>query len=296
MTFAPLVITINNTPDNQDYVQLASMKQGPSVPDNVILYGLQTPLLDFRPMDLVLDLDYKAYGPAFHFNTFHDKLVVLGPEELSASSGFLKRQDDHGFRQRFQVRPGDMPWYCFWNHTYIEGYIYSQDNSSAASYTAFPSQAPASTPGPTSFNTAAIAAATVAAAASSAAQTSSTVAAATPTPPTRRDSATDPGAPARMAPYPRIVKIEERRLPNSPQPYCQQMLLLDNGQITTTSNGNDGPIRIMLQEQAPSYEEYFAAQPSQSASADSKRQIDLVQDLQKRSDPPDACHCQWMFK
>lgn len=296
MTFAPLVITINDTSESEDCLQVASMKQGPSVPDKVILYGLQTPLLDFKPLGLVQDLDYRAYGPAFHFNTFYDKLVVLRPEELSLGSGFLKRQDDKGFRQRFQVKPGDMPWYCFWNHTYIEGYIYAQDNSSAASFTALPSQTPSSSPGPISTDTAAIGAATIAAAASSVSQTSSMVAPATPTAAVRRDSASDPAAPARMAPYPRIVKIEERRLPDSPQPYCQQMLLLDNGDITFPPNGKDSPDRIWLQEQDPSYEDYRAAQPSQTASVGSKYKREAALEMMKRSDPPDACHCQWMFK
>jgi hypothetical protein len=90
-----------------------------------------------------------------------------------------------------------------------------------------------------------------------------------------------------MSPYPRIVKIEERRLSDSPQPYCKQMLLLDNGEITTAPIPN----QIWLQETDPSYEEYFASDRSTTTGRKGKRL-----ENQRRSDPPDACHCQWMFR
>ncbi|KAH9877383.1 hypothetical protein IAQ61_002749 [Plenodomus lingam] len=293
MTFAPLVLTINDTSEIPGCQQFASMKQGSSIPSDVILYGLQTPQLEQEFMDLVVDLDYKAYGPAFHFKTRYDKLVILRPEELSGSQDLTTRRSESVFRQHFIVRPGDMPWYCFWNETYIEGYIYATDNSSAASYTIFPSQSSTS-PTPTSSDSIAINAASAATmtSGSSTHPTPSTGATPTAAPPVRRDasSSSDPAAPPRMFPYPRIVKIEERRVPNSPPPYCQRMLLLDNGIMTTAPNGPNGPLRIMLQEQDPTYEEYIAA----SEDAHSKRDA-LPEDIHPRSDPSSACHCQWMF-
>jgi hypothetical protein len=290
MTFAPLVVTINNTLTSEGPRQLVSMKSGTSMPDGAILYGLQTPDLSLQPLQLVLDLDYKAYGPAYHFFARYDKVVVLRPDELSLSSGIKKRQDDKNFRQRFQVRPGDLPWYCFWNRTYIEGYIYVEDNSTAAaSFTGFPTQAPSGSPS-ASYDVAGFLAA-----ASTAAPTTGTVpsipsgAAATPSPIARRDTQSDAAAPPRMPPYPRIVKIEERRLPDSPPPYCQQMILLDNGRIAPATTGV-GPKKILLQEVDPTYDEYFAAQATPTSNT--KRDMDL----RGRSDPSDACHCQWMFK
>ncbi|KAH9871840.1 hypothetical protein J1614_006098 [Plenodomus biglobosus] len=294
MTFAPLVLTVNDTSEIPGCEQFASMKQGSSVPGDAILYGLQTPELDTEFMDLVIDLDYKAYGPAFHFKTRYDKLVILRQEELSVSQGLTKkRQDESGFRQRFIVRPGDMPWYCFWNETYIEGYIYTTDNSSAASYTALPSPSLGS-PTPTLLNSAIVNAETAATATSGSSSypTPSIEATQTAVPAARRDanSGSDPAAPPRMFPYPRIVKIEERRVPHSPQPYCQQMLLLDNGRMTTAPNGNNGPLRVWLQEQDPTYEEYIAA----SQDNDRKR-TGRADHIVRRSDPSSACHCQWMF-
>jgi hypothetical protein len=266
------------------------MKSGASLPDNTILYGLQTPDLALQRMQLVLDLDYKAYGPAYHFQAHYDKLVVLRPEELGPGSGLNKRQDDKNFRQRFQVRPGDLPWYCFWNHTYIEGYIYVEDNSTAASYTTFPTQVPSGSSS-ASLNIAAFpATASTAPPVTGTFPTIPAGVAVTPSPVARRDTQSDAAAPPRMPPYPRIVKIEERRLPNSPQPYCQQMILLDNGKIAPATNGNDGPKKIWLQEVDPTYDDYYAAQAT--STGNTKRDADL----RGRSDPNDACHCQWMFK
>ena len=306
MTFAPLVVTINTTSDGNGSEQVASIKQGSAVPDGIILYGLQTPFLEFEPMELVLDLDLQAYGPAFHFSANYNKLVILQPDQLSASSGFAKR-DETGSRQRFQVEAGDYPWYCFWNNTYIEGYIYAEDNSSAASVTALPTQLATKSLGPTSLTSSASGDVTAAAATvSSSAQTSNTQAAqtaqaaqpaATAASAARRDATTDPADSPRMQSYPRIVKIEERRLPNSPQPYCQQMFLLDNGQITIAPNGDDGPIRVLLDEQDPTFDEYLSVQPTQTADvqvANNKR--GTARQKQRRSDPSNACHCQWMFK
>lgn len=293
MTFAPLILTINNTGVDSDgnTQQRASTREGSLVPGGVIQYGAQTPQLDLEALQLVRDLDYKNYGPAYHFSARYDKIVVLRPEELSAGSALRKRQltDDMPSRQRFTVQPGDYPWYCYWNRTYIEGYIYAEDNSTAASFAALPTMWPTNTPSSTVPDTATFAAATppptgttttFPTAAAEVVPTSSSVA--------RRDAAADAAASSsRIPPYPRIVKIEERRLPDSPQPYCQRMVLLDNGKIAPAPNGNDPAVALWLQEQDPSYAEYFS---TTTAAADSKR------DIERRSDPADSCHCQWMFK
>jgi hypothetical protein len=304
MTFAPLVLTINDTTVGGKSIQVASMGRGPSVPNGAILYGLQTPMLDLKPMELVLDLDYKAYGPAYHFSARYDKLVVLPPEELNFGSGLTKRQPEK-YRQRFEVKPGDAPWFCYWNHTYIEGYIYSEDNSTAASLTSFPTQWPTAT---SSIPQTAVVVAVATAAAASTTSGPQTMAfppatvvqpmsPSSPSPIVARDAASDDSSPLRMPPYPRIVKIEERRLPDSPQPYCQQMVLLDNGEITSAPSPNDSPIRIWLQETDPSYEEYFARPtPTETSTADRRDKRQLSVQHERRSDPPDACHCQWMFK
>ena len=292
MTFAPIILTINNTGVDSDgnTQQKVSIRGGASL-DGVIQYGVQTPQLDLEPMQLVMDLDYKNYGPAYHFSARYDKIVVLRPEELTAGSFLKKRQttDDMSSRQRFTVQPGDYPWYCYWNHTYIEGYVYAEDNSTAASFTALPTMWPTNSPSSTTSDTTTFAAATPAP--TSTTTTLSTAAAEivpTSSSVVRREATADAAASSpRIPPYPRIVKIEERRLPNSPQPYCQRMVLLENGNIAPAPNGNDPAVALWLQEQDPSYEEYFSVM---TATTQSKR------DVERRSDPSDSCHCQWMFK
>lgn len=297
MTFAPLIISVNETVVDGQTIQVASMSGGPAVSKNTILYGLQTPVLDTKPLDLVLDLDYRAYGPAYHFSARYDKLVILPPEQLNLGSAVTPQGQDSKYRQRFEVKPGDYPWYCYWNDTYIEGYIYAQDNSTAASITSFPTQWP--TASASTLATIAVDPTTVTA------TTTDTVSvdiveSATPTATASlarknpRDSSSDNSSP-RMPPYPRTVKIEERRLPNSPQPYCQQMVLLDNGQIATAPGPNDSPTRIWLQESDPTYEEYLAAQPSSTDTPHNKDKRQSPSQMQRRADPTDACHCQWMF-
>lgn len=293
MTFAPLIITINTTglDSNGNQQQRASTRGGNGIPDGIIQYGAQTPQLDLEPMQLVRDLDFQSLGPAYHFSARYDKLVVLRPEELTAGSSLKRRQltDDLPSRQRFTVQPGDYPWFCYWNQTYIEGYIYAEDNSTAATFAALPTMYSTNLPTSTTSDSAAVVAATLAP--TTTPQTFPTAAAVvipTPTSVARRDAAADAAASSsRIPPYPRIVKIEERRLPDSPQPYCQRMVLLDNGMIAPAPNGNDPAVALWLQEQDPRYSEYF---PAASATAQSKR------DVERRSDPSDSCHCQWMFK
>jgi hypothetical protein len=262
---------------------MASLAALPT-PDGVIQYGLQPPALTVRPMQLVLDLDYKMYGPAYHFSAMYDKVVVLSAEEFTAGSSSNKRSgggDQPPFRHRFQVMPGENPWFCVWNATYIEGYVYVADNSSAAAFpTAWPSNAyAASIPVETSTPT----------------PTSSAAAGITQraTSPQRRGDDDFPKYP----PYPRIVKVEERRLPGSPQPYCQKMQLLDNGQLTVVTSNNGKPVTVFLQEQDPEMQDFLptSAEEAASSSTNATERKRHAQALQKRTDPTDACHCQWMF-
>jgi len=272
MIFAPLVLTVNTNLSRAPTASLAASVKA----DGVIQYGLQPPQVNVEPMQLVLDLDYKMYGPAFHFAAMYDKIVVLRPDDFAAGSNLQKRQGDKpGFRHRFQVLPGENPWFCIWNQTYIEGYIYVEDNSTAAP---FPTAWPTNDMGPTSTT-----------------ETISPTSVSTPSPsntsqPRRRGDNDIPRLPL----YPRIVKVEERRLPGAPQPYCQKMLLLENGKMTPALTSNGNIITIALQEQDPDLDAFLGRNgpPHQLSNTTNRRR----QAAQKRTDPTGACHCQWMFQ
>lgn len=272
--------TTNNDPTLQEDFLIQAGIEAFVAPDGNVQYGLQSPKLqDNVTMQLVTDLDYKGYGPAWHFSARYDKLVVLSPDEFAAGASLKKRQDDKPFRHRFQVQPGDNPWFCYWNLTYIEGYIYAQDNSTAATMTNFPTPNPSDPFGPMQTPPP---------------ETGTAVTTSTPTPtspPNRKRQGGPPPFP-RLPPYPRIVKIEERRIPGAPQPYCQKMQLLDNGQMAQATSDNGSPIMVPLQEQDPSLAEYGGPPPPDPSEASERRR----RALRKRRDPSDACHCQWMFQ
>ncbi|KAF2445169.1 hypothetical protein P171DRAFT_290541 [Karstenula rhodostoma CBS 690.94] len=283
MSFAPLQVLVNSTTDSYQ-VSLQTWV----APDGSIQYGLQPPVVPPSTLQLVSDLDYRGYGPAWHFSGRYDKVVVLQPDEFAAGANIRKRDDDPdkpSFRHRFQVMPGDNPWYCIWNSTYIEGYIYVTDNSTAASMTNLP------TPNPSDpFNGMMTPTATVAV---SFLETS--LPSTTPPPTKRTPQQPDNGSNFRFPfPYPRIVKIEERRLPGAPQPYCQKMQLLDNGRITPASGSNGGNVIVWLQESDPAIREFSGALSSPPSSSTENTKARRQQG--RRSDPSDACHCQWMFQ
>ncbi|KAJ4349804.1 uncharacterized protein N0V89_008423 [Didymosphaeria variabile] len=259
-------------------------------PDGSIQYGLQPPVVPPSTLQLVTDLDYRGYGPAWHFSGRYDKVVVLQPDEFAAGNGLRKRDDDPNkpsFRHRFQVMPGDNPWYCVWNSTYIEGYIYVTDNSTAATMTNYPTPNP-SDPFPEMMTP-------TATVSTSSAENSS--ASTTPPPTKRTPQQRDDGSNFRFPfPYPRIVKIEERRLPGAPQPYCQKMQLLDNGQIAPASGSNGGNVIVWLQEADPRIDEFFGAPSGPPPAPSSTQKAKTRRQQEKRTDPSDACHCQWMFQ
>ncbi|KAF2660484.1 hypothetical protein K491DRAFT_588934 [Lophiostoma macrostomum CBS 122681] len=291
MTFAPLKLVIDNTTSNPDTLPHATLESFPS-PDGTVPYGQQPPGvgdLNTEKLELVLDLDYPSYGPAWHFVAKYDKLVILRPEEFSAGSGLRKRDngDDKPFTHRFQVAAGETPWYCYWNQTYIEAYIYVNQDSSAASMGPYPtsgsnSYAVTTMPTPTS-NTPTLASST-----------------STTTTPAKRLRRRGDGDQSRLPPYPRIVKIEERRLPGAPQSYCQKMQVLDDLQVVSAVDNSGKPITFNLQEVDPSFADFYAAAgngppgPSPTGSSGSSRRGTIS--LARRKDPAGACHCQWMFQ
>ena len=301
MNGPPIQLSIGLSPGGGGYV--ASLNP----PSSGIQYGVQPPSINMQSLSLVVDQDYPRLGPAFHFQGMYNKLVVL--ENFAASAKLRRKHADNkppmnpdDFRHRFEVKPGDSPWFCYWNQTFIEGNIYVQHNSSDNN-TPPPPPPPTSCPPTTS---------------SSSAPTSnpgtkppsSQEESVTSAPPTTISPSVPPYNPNPLSSYtslylhprdpppdyPRVVKIEERRLPNSPQPYCQKMTILPAGGIVPANN-NDGPNVIHLQETDPTMQEFISA-PAGGAAASSGSAATTVTEskrgLLRRVDPPNACHCQWI--
>ncbi|OCK82201.1 hypothetical protein K432DRAFT_293758 [Lepidopterella palustris CBS 459.81] len=293
----------------------------PMLGDDAVQYGVQTPTFDMQTLSLVLDQDYPHFGPAFHFQGMYNKVVVL--ENFAAGAGLRARdpgnnkdQDDdddgsssssnHNFHHRSEVQPGDFPWYCYWNQTFIEGYLYVQDNSSAATDMGSSSTSGATTSPPSSPSSSSPTSKPDTSRASIISTSAFTYPTTYPSgsfswPTTHPTSIPyvhrrDPRPPA----YPRIVKIEERRLPGSPQPYCQKMQVLDNGNLVQAINSIGGAIIINLQETDPSLQQFSAqsAGPASmsGAAATSTSATNLKREISPRDDPQNACHCQWIWQ
>lgn len=173
-------------------------------------------------MNLVKDLEQAQFGPAWFFQAPYDKIVVVGEKGFTSSKkrGNYDRDDSfYDFRRKGVAQPGEKPWFCFWNATLLETFIYVNNTSSGASAAALTtSSSPSITAAPTT---------------------------------------TAPGQYARpsfLPTYPNIIKVEERRIPNSPKPYCNQMQILDDGTAVPNLDEDGDAIRIELDETVPVYQ------------------------------------------
>ena len=250
-------------------------------------YGTQPPKLDsVKPMNIVDDLDDVEYGPAWFLQFPYDKVVVLQestfstdlttidavadrtPETPLTTTKTSKREKEmekntdtsidpskRGMDRRRKgiAYPGDKPWFCYWKGTLLEVFIYPNVTSDAedariaasknsawaakATVTNLPeghpviprkywerdlsvSETPSITTQPSSQTT---------------------------------NAAEEPAAAATGWPgFPRVVKIEERRMPRMAgfdQPHCKQMMIMEDGyNVEEVLNGDGHGRSIILSE------------------------------------------------
>ncbi|KAJ5683310.1 hypothetical protein N7462_006475 [Penicillium macrosclerotiorum] len=171
-------------------------------PTATFTYGAQPPILPTptQALSYAIDTSEASMGPALFFFTRFDKLVIVPESAFDSSSSSSKRSyvGDSSFLERLHrmetAQPGDKPWFCYWNQTVMEFFIYVNQSASDSS-----SGTTASTASDMTASTAT-------------AQSSK-----------REDSVLD---------YPRKIKIEERRDYSGTQaPYCQQMQVGSDGHI-----------------------------------------------------------------
>ncbi|KAI9717280.1 MAG: hypothetical protein M1812_004807 [Candelaria pacifica] len=259
--------------------------------DAPITYGAQPPVIS-QPQQLSMyeDLEDHDLGPAWFFQQAYDKVVIVRQEDFAAGNlldqapsnplAIKGRGDPHidvGSAMDFSRRnrggiaqPGEQPWYCFWNHTLLEGFIYVTQDVSVAS--------------------------------SSLLSASSTTSPSISHKPHRTSSAptNTPPIPA----YPKQVKVGELRTkPNTPDyvaPYCQQMQILNDGTVGLVINtATQGPNIVPLNETMPAYQKGPNGDPG---SGRRERRKPGVSDtgqlarLVRRDFYTDSCHCEWMDK
>lgn len=316
-----IAININIPPgSNESGAYLYSVS---GVQDTELSYGTQASNMQtmFSPFLLVQDNDDPQNGAAFYFQQQYDKLVVVPEDTFDPPSQQSKREAyEMTSAWRFTgmnnlATPGDRPWFCWFNSTFVEGFIYPRQpaistTSSSKTLHATPTTSMTSETTSTGSNNGASATATsmgITVNPTETITTTLTMASTTCTysgvgssyMPWLRSNYPDylgpTGGPnvdkrqedngyyedVSMPLYPFQVKIEERRILGSPPPYCVQYQVLNDGSWNWVPNSSGGQVIIQLDEQDPGYSAYESAGIAGSRRSKQKRTI------------PGACHCQW---
>lgn len=208
-------------------------------------------------------------------------------DRRSISAHHIRRSVYQGPENEY-LSVGDQPWYCFWNATVEEFWVFleqdvnpSSTTTSGAMQTSPPSSPITSAPsGMTATATGATYTGGPPAAATTQTNTNTYTSVPTgnpytwPAPKVKRSSPYSDGNPSGA--FPKLVKMVEKRKPHSNiQPYCQQMQVLNNWQIMPLP---DVPI-IQIEEA-----EY--AQPTGSRNRRIMKK-DSTQELESN------CICEW---
>ncbi|KAJ5135097.1 uncharacterized protein N7515_004375 [Penicillium bovifimosum] len=176
-------------------------------PTTTFTYGAQAPYWPAEPtqaLRMAIDTTDADLGPALFFLAPFDKLVIV-PEDTFSSSLSRRSYVDDGWSQADayksatqSVEVGDKPWFCWWNNTMMEFFMYvNQSTSYSVGSTASVNSDMASGTAGVHVDK-------------------------------RVDSSVDD--------YPRRIKIEERRDdPTRLSPYCQQMQIRKNGGLALLS-------------------------------------------------------------
>ncbi|KAJ9316862.1 hypothetical protein DTO271D3_2995 [Paecilomyces variotii] len=204
-------------------------------------YGAQAPVFSnpVFPLHLMLDKEDTQLGPALFFNTQFDKLVIVDENTFPTPTAASKRSVAGAellaaqWSRKTVASAGDKPWFCWWNGTAMEFFMYlNQTTQDAASDATSLVSTPTTTASPTNSGKAKL----------------------------KRDYVGD---------YPRRIKIEEKRdSPNAQQPYCVQMQVLDDGEVS-------GPInqfQIAIDEVEPAQTTTIAVKRDAAASSTSSAQ------------------------
>ncbi|KAH8808425.1 hypothetical protein F5884DRAFT_370352 [Xylogone sp. PMI_703] len=268
-------------------------------------YGAQPPAMRFSwALSLVSDYQDPEKGPAWFFQCPYDKLVILpenalnytygedGDDNDDDGNGKSKRNPSsrevlsRSYSEMGVAQPGDKPWFCYWNGTLLEAFIYvnhtdtsSSESSSVSTPTGgtlarrhYPSTAgsystseytstyASSTPSHTDDVSTTRSSPTVSQSHPTAPAPESEVYSASSAP--EYPPAASPTYPTNwkppqfLSPYPKPVKVEERRIPKGPDsapPYCLQHVIEPDGSAKPHLDPNGGQTVIWLDETDPTY-------------------------------------------
>ena len=259
--------------------------------EGAIIYGAQPPGLSNKcSMTLMGDRNNLGKGPAYFFQQTFDKLVIVHEDKFSGGSDkrWLDAEDDDpadlasrdsptlAWIRPQVATPGQRPWYCFWNGTILEGFIYINLNTSAASQNTTDSVSSFVVPTP-SFNSVISPSAWLAGHLS-----------ATPKPKSKRGLL--PASDSSNV-FPKIMKLEERRnFGNPTQPYCQKMQVLDDGTVGQATDPTGKTIIVTLKENEPVTQDRVETGSSRRKRGSKNNHGDAISE---RSSLDSSCFCEW---
>lgn len=203
-----------------------------------LMYGASAPTISpAMNMELVNDTFDLDRGPAWFRMLPYNKTVIVAENLFSSTTSKKIRQDPGpppggNFQRKGVAGAGDKPWICVWPGTFVELFIYAEQNSSyAVQSTATITKATGTTATSTGTGTA---------------TTTGSAAASTST------GGTQVIPKQHLAAYPRAVKVKERRVNDSPRAYCYQVeVQSDNSTVPVTdSSGNVNTVEIDEIEQS----------------------------------------------
>lgn len=216
--FQILVTPAQGTSPDLVRISASGMRTAP------VKYGTQPPSMD-KPQKLSVAIDQSDLhaGLAYVFQVPYNKLVILHEDEFNPE-GKSKRaiEDIAPPRRGMDLQPKDRPWYCYWNNTILEGFIYVTNDVPITPLNSTSSNGPLAT------------------------QTSAA---------SQESTAPDLNN-LNFPSYPKLVRLEERRDPmilqNGIKPYCQQMQVLNDMNLGTVNKPDSNePMIISLDETDP---------------------------------------------
>ena len=279
-TGASLNVVVNTTPPGQGSSPYITLTY-PALPNSQIRYGAQPPQLS-GPTKLILGQDRKDpnMGLAYTFAQKFNKTVIVRAEDFPGAIPLSRRDKDWSVKrwlgdvggkevemlpkreeqqsdwnQTDYAGPKDRPWLCFWNNTILDGFIYVAEHVDQLS-----------------------------------GSQSSTAQAAVPSRVSKRQT------PLNLPEYPRAIKIEERRKTyNTIQPYCQQMQVLQNGQLGKVTK-EDGVTLNIVNITASEGETYGTQVYDNNSPGDSgggSGQHNQYQSRKRGNRQLSGCQCTW---
>ncbi|KAL2854399.1 hypothetical protein BJY01DRAFT_205548 [Aspergillus pseudoustus] len=182
-----------------------------------LTYGAQAPFFTHPSMELSLAMDTSdlSLGPALSFFTFFDKLIVVPEDTLSSADITSRSVPEEQITGAYTKRAsdvGDRPWFCWWNSTVMEFFLYINQTTKVTRYDTSSSSTDLNSTDDNDDDNKAL--------------TTDSLS-------KRGDNSSDY--------YPRRIKMEEKRdYAEAQAPYCQQMQVMHDGSIKAVSPATIG--------------------------------------------------------